>query len=302
MIERFTGPDGERILFDALLRQPVIQGDRGLAAELTRIVSVQEIKKGSVLIQQDHADNDMYFILAGVFSISVNGREVACRMAEQYVGEMALIDPKARRSATVLALEDSTVAKISEAQFAQLADQNAILWRNLACVLADRLRQRADFVRQRNDVPRLFVGSSKESLSIVNEIESELATDPIVVTVWTQGVFTASDFSMESLARVADRADFAVLVFGADDLVISRKKKARAPRDNVVFELGLIMGTIGRHRTFLAVPRGVEIKIPTDLLGVTPLYYEQGDARDLAARIKPVCAQLRQIINEQGPR
>ena len=302
MIERFTGPDGERILYDALLRQPTLQGDKGLAVQMARIVTVQEVKKGSVLIEQDYTDNDMYFILVGGFSISVNGREVARRTAEQYVGEMALIDPKAKRSATVIALEDSIVAKICEAEFAQLAEQYAILWRNLACVLADRLRQRADFVRQRNDVPRLFVGSSKESLLVANEIKAGLANDRILVTVWTTGVFTASDFSMESLTRIADNTDFAVLVLGADDVVISREKETPAPRDNVVFELGLFMGAIGRQRTFLLVPRNIEVKIPTDLFGITPLYFEQGDSHDLPVRIEPVCARLREIINERGQR
>jgi CRP/FNR family cyclic AMP-dependent transcriptional regulator len=183
-----------------------------------------------------------------------------------------------------------------------LAERNANLWRNLACVLADRLRQRADFVHQRNDVPRLFIGSSKESLSIANEIEAGLTRDQVVVTVWTKGVFTASDFSMESLARVADSVDFAVLILGADDIVISRKKETPAPRDNVVFELGLFMGAVGRQRTFLLVPRSVDIKIPTDLLGITPLHYEQGDSKDLAVRIEPVCAQLREIIYKRGAR
>ena len=148
----------------------------------------------------------------------------------------------------------------------------------------------------------IFIGSSKESLSIANQIEAELARDRIVVTVWTKGVFTASDFSMESLARIADSSDFAVLVLGADDVVISRNKETLAPRDNVVFELGLFMGAIGRQRTFLLIPRSIGIKIPTDLLGITPLHYEQGDPKDLAVRIEPVCAQLRDIIFERGPK
>ena len=65
MFERFTGPDGQRVLRDALLRQPAIQGDKGLAEQLASIVTVEEVKSGSLLIQQDDTDNDMYFILVG---------------------------------------------------------------------------------------------------------------------------------------------------------------------------------------------------------------------------------------------
>ena len=42
-----------------------------------------------------------------------------------------------------------------------------------------------------------------------------------------------------------DRFDFAILVLTADDLVASRDVLSTAPRDNVLFELGLFMGGLG---------------------------------------------------------
>lgn len=254
-----------------------------------------------MLITQDAADNDLYFILAGRFSVQVHGREVAHRDAGQHVGEMALIDPKARRSASVVAIEESVVARVSEAAFTGLANQKPRLWRHLARELADRLRQRNVLVRPRNEIPRLFIGSSAESLMIGNDIQAGLQLDKVVVEVWTNQVFGASQFSLEALERMAAEVDFAALVLGPDDRVISRGHESDAPRDNVVFELGLFMGAIGRRRTFLVLPHGLDIKVPSDLLGITPLRYAHHPTH-LAASLGPVCSELRKIICERGPK
>ena len=88
---------------------------------------------------------------------------------------------------------------------------------------------------------------------------------PIVVKIWTDDVFEASSFPIESLERELQRVDFAVLVLSPDDKVISRDIATDAPRDNIVFELGLFMGALGHNRTFLIYPHGIDIMIPTDL-------------------------------------
>jgi predicted nucleotide-binding protein len=59
-----------------------------------------------------------------------------------------------------------------------------------------------------------------------------------------------------------------------DDITISRNIEQRAPRDNVIFELGLFMGLLTRRRTFIALPRGVDQKLASDLKGLTPFEYK----------------------------
>ena len=302
MLNRFSGPGGERLLVDALLRQVIVQGDLELAQKFSVEVEVLLCEAGCRLIRQDGSDNDLYFVLSGRFSIQVNDREVATRVAEEHVGEMALIDPKAKRSASVVALEDSIVAKISEVKFGELANHHPSLWRNIAREMGDRLRQRNDLVRKRNEVTKLFIASSTEALPVASEIQAGLKNDPVIATLWSEGVFGASDFSLEALERAAEEADYAVLVFSADDKLLSRGQELDAPRDNVVFELGLFIGAIGRKRTFIVLPHSTKIKIPTDLLGITPINYAAGDPRDLRSRIGPVCMELRKIIDQSGPK
>jgi predicted nucleotide-binding protein len=302
MLERFTGDGGSRLLADALSRQPLMHGAADIASTVAERSEVARVDAGSVLIEQASSDNDLYFILAGSFAILVNGREIARRRAEQHVGEMALIDPKARRSAAVIALEESVVARIPEPEFTAIADQNPKIWKNLACELGERLRQRNDLVRQRNEIPRVFIGSSKESLDIANAMQLGLARDPFIVTVWTNGVFGPSEFPIEALERAASESDFAILVLGPDDRVVSRKHENLAPRDNVILELGLFIGAAGRRRVFLLTPEGLDVKIPTDVLGVIPVRYSADVSLEPGLRLERACSEIRVAMSALGPR
>ncbi len=91
-------------------------------------------------------------------------------------------------------------------------------------------------------------------------------------------------------------------MLGPDDRVLSRGEETDAPRDNVIFELGLFMGALKRERTFLVLPRGLDIKVPTDILGLNPLTYQKGTQAEMPSLIAPVCDDLRQIIMKKGPK
>lgn len=215
---------------------------------------------------------------------------------------MAAIDPSARRSADVVAIEQTVLAKISEPAFSKLASEYPDLWRRLALEIAERLRQRGLEVQPPNEKPHIFIGSSVEALPIARELQTGLAHDPFVVPLWTDGVFRASRDSVDSLVAAVKKADFAVLVLTADDTLISREVERHAPRDNCIFELGLFMGALGRDRTFIVKPRGIDIKLPSDLLGITPLEYAEGTADTIAARVGPVCTAVRKAVQNLGPK
>lgn len=302
MIERFAGKANRRLLVQELLYQPIVGGDESRADALADRVELIEVASGTRLITQDADGNDLFLILAGAFSICVRQREVARRYAREHVGEMSVITPSAKRSASVIAIETSVVARITEQAFSDLARDHPLLWRALADRLAHRLLDRNNLVRPLNDIPRLFVGSSAEMREVAREIQSGLARDPVVVQVWTDRIFTASSTSIEALEAAVAKIDFAVLVLGAEDTVYSRDEKSVASRDNVVFELGLFMGALGRGRTFAIIPEKTDLKIPTDLLGVTMLPYRVGAPRDMPALMGPICNELRKQIAELGPR
>jgi predicted nucleotide-binding protein len=124
----------------------------------------------------------------------------------------------------------------------------------------------------------------------------------MLVSVWTDGVFRPAAGTIASLLRAVSNSDFAILVLAPEDTVISRKKKSPAPRDNCIFELGLFMGALGSDRVFIVKQRGANLKMPTDLLGITPVEFGPGDSPSLPARIAPVCTAIRQAVLGLGPK
>lgn len=149
--------------------------------------------------------------------------------------------------------------------------------------------------------PFVFVGSSSEGLPIAKALQSGLAhsTD---VTLWTQGIFQPSFGYLESLLKALDQADFAVLALTPDDTTSSRGEERDSPRDNVVFELGLFIGRLGRHRCFFVHERTAPLKIPSDLLGISAATYNARSDGNLLAALGPVCTSIEARVQELGIR
>ena len=97
MLDRFYGAEGRPLLVEALRAQSVIGDDAALAESIAASVEVEALETGAIVMQESGADNDICFILAGVVSVRVLGREIAVRTAGQHIGEMVLVDPGQRR-------------------------------------------------------------------------------------------------------------------------------------------------------------------------------------------------------------
>src|SRR5690348_10383657 len=112
--------------------------------------------------------------------------------------------------------------------------------------------------------PYIFVGSSKEGIRAARAVQ-QILTDDCEVEVWDQGVFGFGQNYLESLLDAVEKFDFAILILTPDDLVESRGELSNSPRDNVIFELGLFIGGLGRKRTFLIQDSTANIRLPSDL-------------------------------------
>lgn len=148
--------------------------------------------------------------------------------------------------------------------------------------------------------PSIFVGSSSEGLEVARAIEFQLQNDA-EITIWNAGFFDLGQGYLETLVNSLERFDFAILVLTADDLVTSREVTQQAPRDNVMFELGLFIGRLGRSRVFVVNDNAKGVKVPSDLAGVTLASYS-GDRVDgnLIAAVSPACTRIRQTIRSLG--
>jgi predicted nucleotide-binding protein len=146
----------------------------------------------------------------------------------------------------------------------------------------------------------LFIGSSTEGLDFARAVRSLLVQDA-EVTVWNEGFFTVGGTFIESLVNALPRFDFAAVVLTPDDLVTSRDVTVFGPRDNAVFELGLFMGRLGRSRTFVIRPSGNDLKLPSDLTGLTTVAYDWPRADgNFQAAVGAACDSIRGMIRSLG--
>ena len=149
--------------------------------------------------------------------------------------------------------------------------------------------------------PSLFIGSSSEGLKIAKTLQV-LLDHSCEVVVWSQGIFGLSQGTLESMVVAVDEFDFAILVLTPDDLVTSRQGAGPAPRDNVLFELGLFMGGLGRERTFLVYDRTAKLKLPSDLAGVTAATFEPHHSGNLQSALGAAATKIEGQIERFGRR
>ena len=111
-----------------------------LQAEIQRVV----LPGGEILFREGDPADALYMLVSGALGVSVQGdhgeqRRIARISPPETIGEMALIS-NAPRSATVTALRDSVLLKLTRSAFERLAGRWPSVMLYLSKLLADRLR------------------------------------------------------------------------------------------------------------------------------------------------------------------
>jgi predicted nucleotide-binding protein len=300
MIERFQGDRGKQLLRDVLAGNRMLVDAPGCLDELIERAELVEFEVDSVLIEQAADTNELYLILAGSCDIVINGRKVGVRGAANHVGEMAAIQPTQPRSATVIAAERIVALRVAEDVFSDLAGRFPAIYRSIAQELSRRLLDRNRTVGAFREQIRVFIVCSVEALPIARIIANAFEHDPFAVEIWNEGCFKVSNYTLQDLEAAVDNSDFAIAIAHADDVTRSRKTQWPAPRDNVIFELGLFMGRLGRARAILMEPRDKDIKLPSDLAGITAISYRFEKGGENQRLMGPACNKLREHINALG--
>jgi CRP/FNR family transcriptional regulator, cyclic AMP receptor protein len=300
LIDRFLSSGGD-VLKDALLSQRLVIGDVQLADAIAKLCTLSEVCPGTPIIIQGNADTDVHLILSGNFMVVVNGRNWRLRGPGDHVGEMAAIEPSQARSASVVATEPGVIATLTQRQFLDLTDRFPNMWRVMAKELSRRLNQRNAHISPVNHTPTIFIASSSESRDVATSLKDCFANDPFNVILWTEGVFEPSGYPLDSLDDVLSRSDFAVVIAAPDDIVSTRGRRHRAPRDNVTFELGLAIGKLSRKRSLLLEVRTSKVTLASDLLGLTTIPYERDPDKRGAKDLAVAAQQIRAVVLDLGP-
>jgi hypothetical protein len=148
-----------------------------------------------------------------------------------------------------------------------------------------------------------FIGSSAEGLAYARALGYHLRRAGVDVQEWDLSTFAMGKTTIEALEQSLSQCSFAALVASADDKTISRHQAKLSPRDNIIFELGLFAGRIGRDRTFLLVPAdGPTLKLPSDLLGITFGSYRTADTvKKRREGMVDVADEIVELIERLGP-
>jgi hypothetical protein len=145
--------------------------------------------------------------------------------------------------------------------------------------------------------PRIFIGSASSGIQVAEKLKVELSNWAICDT-WAQtGVFGLNKNYLDQLLEHLNLYDYCVMVATGADETTSNGVTRISPRDNVIFELGLFMGRLGRDRTFYVFEEGA--KLLSDFEGITLPKFprRKGKAQDNA--ISVCAAKIKEHIDNR---
>ena len=121
------------------------------------------------------------------------------------------------------------------------------------------------------------------------------------ITHW-RDLFVCNYGYFETLNKAVDTFDFAIFVGAPDDRLVTRGSSYHAVRDNVIFEFGMFLGSIGRDRAYLVIPDDFQVRLPSDLTGVSVHSWGAADSDDPEAAVRSISLRLRRDFLRKGPR
>jgi CRP/FNR family transcriptional regulator, cyclic AMP receptor protein len=101
----------------------------------------RRVEAGGEIMSAGRGGVAFFILLEGEASVTVDGQERRRLKAGDYVGEIAMIDPDAPRSATVTAITDVRLAHLSAWDFRPFVVENPEVAWDLLRTLAKRLRE-----------------------------------------------------------------------------------------------------------------------------------------------------------------
>lgn len=113
--------------------------DIKILKEFSKNMNEVSLKKDEVLFNKGEKDNALYIILDGAVEVHDNEYVFTTLNSKQFFGEYTLIDSSVR-SASVTAVQDTTLAKLPQKTFEKVTQKHPEVWKNVLITLIKRLR------------------------------------------------------------------------------------------------------------------------------------------------------------------
>jgi hypothetical protein len=121
--------------------------------------------------------------------------------------------------------------------------------------------------------PSVFISSSAEDLNTVRELSSFLEALGIKVIRWDKTGFSFGRTIIEAFESTLSKVDAAIVLLGDG-----------SPSSNLMFELGMLQGKLGRTRTVVLSLENS--KLPSDVLGTIYLRYSIGNVKAIMPNLQ----------------
>jgi predicted nucleotide-binding protein/hypoxanthine phosphoribosyltransferase len=144
---------------------------------------------------------------------------------------------------------------------------------------------------------RVLILSSTEGIEVAKAVAAELETsghEQIETTLWKDT--QPEGWLLLHLVDMIRRHPFVVVVLTPDAVSLDRGQSLPAPRDNLLFELGVAVSTNDPQRTFVIQPDKT-IKLPSDFDGwIMHSYYQHRSDGKHQAAVARACGTIAERI------
>ena len=180
---------------------------------------------------------------------------------------------------------DSGFSKYEKAKLREISNASKALLRKVKLLLSPPVSE----IRLNNNVRsnKIFLvnGNDREmKLDVIQKLET-LDLDPIILDEKT-------DEERKIIEKINEycNVSFAVVLLSPDELVYLKEENPECaklyPNQNVIFELGYLMGRLGKQNVVTVFRKKKNFEFPNDFAGVQWIEYKMGWYYDLAKILK----------------
>jgi predicted acylesterase/phospholipase RssA/CRP-like cAMP-binding protein len=228
--------------------------DPAALAELQADSEWVSLRGGDILFRRGDPGNAAYTVLSGrlrVIDDTAGERALNEIGAGEIVGEMALLSAE-RRSATILAVRDSLLARLPAAAFHRLIERQPAVLRRISALLSERLRQHSTATARARAVVRTLAvvptGAEADAAEFTQRLAAALALRGATLHLDARRVDLALE--RDGIARCAEHDPASprlvqwlneqelahrFVLYQADPLASSWTERAVRQADHVVF-------------------------------------------------------------------
>jgi hypothetical protein len=143
---------------------------------------------------------------------------------------------------------------------------------------------------------KIFVASSTEALKDARQVCTWIREADCEPNLWCDS-YGPGEHTVISLKRTAMASDAAIFIFSEDDKISFRGNLLSSPRDNIIFEIGLFIGSFENE----SIKRAIycvtgEVKVASDLAGLTCLQLDtKSKAPQCRQKIIQWCNEIKKM-------